>query len=815
MKQGLVLAGLLLASAAPAEVLKVDATAPVPPPRVGYFNFGTAVSPNGARLDINSRYLALNGRPIVPVMGEIHFVRLPAEEWDEELAKIKASGVDIVATYLFWNYHEETPGDFNWTGRRDVRRFVELAAKHRLKVIVRLGPWSHGEVRYGGTPDWVVRSGPTRTSDPTYLCYVDRYWGQVARQLHGLYWKDGGPIIGVQLENEYNLTGPGQGEQHIADLKAIALRHGIDVPLYTVTGWDAAVYPRREVTPVFGGYPDEPWGVSTEKLPPKETYAFRFDSRVSGNLGAQTRGSGGDADPDIPNTPFLGAEYAGGLPTMYRRRPILQPDDIASMIPVQLGSGVNLYGYYMYHGGANLIGRTTLEEKTAIGGYNDLPIIDYDFQAPYGEYGEAAPVLSYIRPFHYFLQSYGAQLANTLVRRPEVTPAALDDLKTLRWSVRTNGDSGFIFVNNHVRQYPMATHQDVHFQVALPDKRLSLPLEGVTIQPDAYFIWPIGLDLGGQKLAWASAQPVTHLAVAEESLHVFSASPGIPPEFAFDAGTQVSGPASINHLSNGLVVATVKAPGPSAVLTVQRFGAPTQRVLVLTQDQARHLQLGDFAGVRRLIISEDDLVRNQGELSFTSKGNPDFSLLVYPKLPSRTHASPSLHEAGTDGIFTRYTASARRKQISASAELVRKPGAAPAVPIGGPAKAAIEPWPEELSRSAGEWRITVPANALQGVDDAILRIDFAGDVGRLFSGPTLLDDRFWNGLEWRVGLRRNANVLGKPLTLTISPLRADAPIYIDEKYRPKLPKNGQIAVLKTVSIEPRYRLDIMATSKTK
>ena len=220
--------------------LHVDAEMQPPPPEEGYFRFGTARSRDGHTIGINSRYLTLDGKPWLPAMGEFHFSRVPNRYWREELEKTKASGIGIVSTYVFWNQHEETQGRFLWSGDRDLRRFVELCNASGMKVIVRIGPWVHAsESRFGpGLPDWIVRAMPTRRNDPVYLTHVARYWSEIAAQLKGLLWKDGGPVIGVQLENEYNLTGPGQGREHIAALKRIALQAGLDVPLYTVTGWD-------------------------------------------------------------------------------------------------------------------------------------------------------------------------------------------------------------------------------------------------------------------------------------------------------------------------------------------------------------------------------------------------------------------------------------------------------------------------------------------------------------------------------------------------------------------------------------------------
>lgn len=798
---------LVAAGVAPAQTPhRADATAPAPSPTSGYLNLGTATAPNGDVLGINNQYLTYNGKPWMPVMGEIHYVRLPEDEWDAALARIKASGVDIVASYFFWNYHEETPGAFDWSGRRDVRRFVELAAKHDLKVVVRIGPWGHGEVRYGGIPDWVVRSMPTRASDPTYMGHVDRYWAEIGRQLKGLYWKDGGPIIGVQLENEYNLTGPQQGREHIADLKALAIRHGMDTPFYTVTGWDGAVYPTREVVPVFGGYPDEPWSRSPRALPPKETYVFRFDSRVSGNLGAQTRGRGGDADGDIPNTPFLGAEYGGGVPTMYRRRPVIAPDDIAAMLPVQLGSGVNLYGYYMYHGGSNLIGRTTLEEATAIGGHNDLPVIDYDFQAPFGAFGQANPVAAAIRPFHLMMRSYGDALAPATVRKPVTVPRGNDDLTTLRWSVRAKDDAAFVFVNNHVRQYPMAAQTGTRFSVALPGGTVTFPSRGVTVPDGAYFIWPVGLDLGGQVLAWASAQPVSRIDSVEGPVHVFAATDGIVPEFAFAAGTRVTGGQQANR--DGRRIVRVARPGTDAVLTVRRPGAAAIRIVVLTQAQARKLWRADVAGEPHFILSDDQLAAEGEALSFTSTGDADFGFSAWPALPGSARGNLSLSAPRRDGMFMRYTARAPERRATVTVRQIRAPGTAAPLRATGPNGVVVQPYPETFGPSAGAWALDLPVDVLRGVDDAFLRIDWAGDVGRLFAGEDMIEDSFFDGRRWLVGLKRHRADLGKPLTLRVSPLRGDAPVYLDAALKPKLAADQQIADIRLATIVPQYRLTV-------
>ena len=132
-------------------------------------------------------------------MGEFHFSRYPRAQWEEELLKMKAAGVNIVAAYIIWIHHEEVKGQTDWTDQRDLRVFAELCSKNGLLLVARIGPWDHAEVRNGGLPDWVLVQGPTRVNDPAYLLSVDHWYQEVSKQLNGLLWKDGGPVIGIQL----------------------------------------------------------------------------------------------------------------------------------------------------------------------------------------------------------------------------------------------------------------------------------------------------------------------------------------------------------------------------------------------------------------------------------------------------------------------------------------------------------------------------------------------------------------------------------------------------------------------------------------
>jgi len=793
-------------------LLRVDARQHVAAPQNGYIRMGTAQSPSGTTLGVTSLFLTRDGQPWLPVMGEFHYTRFPARYWEEELLKMKAAGVNIIATYVIWNHHEERPGEFNWSADRNLRAFIELCARHGLYAWVRLGPWTHGEARFGGTPDWVVASLPTRSNDPAYLQYVERYWREIAVELKGLLWKDGGPVIGVQLENEYNLAGAGRGAAHILKLKDLARSLGIDVPYYSVTGWDGAIYPAGEVLPMFGGYPDAPWDMSTGMRPPEEVYSFRFDSRVAGNVGTQTAATvAGTWIEDRDKTPFLGAEFGGGVPAMYRRRSAITADDIGAMLPVQLGSGVNLYGYYMFHGGRNPTGRTTLEENTLTGGYNDVPIKGYDFQAPLGQYGDQHVVMSRIRRVHGFLAEFGPLLATMTVRRPEVVPRGPEDLNTPRYSVRSNGDAGFLFVNNYVRQYHMRAQQDVRFSIATSDAVVTLPSRPVDIPAGAYFIWPFNLELAGVRLRYATAQPITRLRSGTEDVYVFFAQDGIPAEFAFAgsdvAAVRVRAPAKKAQLNDDIVVSGITAGSDEAMHITAKSGARV-RIVVLTEAQSRNAWVMDLHGQRRLVLSGAQLFSGDDDtITMRSIGAGDFRIGVLPPFEVQPYANARLRRERDDGAFQVFSGRITSRVESVKITPLRNGVDVPAVAVGGAAHAAMQPAPETFGRAAA-WSLSIPTDVLNGLSDAYLEIDYQGDIGRVFHDFAMLDDHYYNGIPWRIGLKRFTGDFKEPWVVTVLPLRSDAPIYIEEPYRPSFVESKQVASLVAARILPEYQLTL-------
>ena len=445
--------------------------------------------------------LMVDGRRVCPVMGEVHYSRIPADEWQKEIRKMKEGGVTIIAAYVFWNHVEEQEGIFRWDGQRSLRRFLEVCRDEQMPVVLRLGPFCHGEVRNGGIPDWMFTKGcRLREENPAFLHYVELLYRQIFTQVQGLQWKDGGPVVAAQFDNEYR----GRGEYLMA-LKRTALAIGFDLPFYTRTGWPElrTPVPYGEMLPLYGDYADGFWDKDITEGCGNYYKAFNFKAfRSSTAIGTDLLGKQEEkTNAGDDQYPYFTCELGGGMATAYHRRPYVYPEDAYSMALVKLGSGSNLLGYYMYHGGTNPEGvlNTLNECQTSPGtANNDLPVCTYDFQAPLGEFGQPYPQYYMLRPLHLFMHDWGELLAPMEASFPSAQDLKRGEDSGLRWAVRTDGKSGFIFVNNYERFCQLSAKKDVQLEAC------GVTLPKLTIPSGAMAIFPVNVE----GMRYATAQLV-------------------------------------------------------------------------------------------------------------------------------------------------------------------------------------------------------------------------------------------------------------------------------------------------------------------
>lgn len=392
----------------------------------GTFSFGTKTNPQGVTFEVDSRGFIVGGKHILPVMGEIHYARVPAAEWKREIQKMRAGGITIIATYCFWIHHEATEGQWDWSGNKDLRRFLQICKEENMPVVLRIGPFCHGEVYQGGFPVWITEKAEAdpknyklRSTAPGFLAATKSLYENIFSQAKGMLWKDGGPVVGVQIENE--CRGPWG---YYMTLRDMAIKTGFDVPFMTRTGWPKLNGTEEfgKLLPLYGDYADGFWDRTLDDMPGEYPKAFIMkEQRINANIATETfsKKELTEGDDKAKNSsltyPYLTCELGGGMMPAYHRRINMSGDEAMPLAICKLGSGSNLPGYYMYHGGTNpYCAEHTMSETqaTKVTNYNDMPYMSYDFQAPLGEMGQPnLNAFHQTRLLHQFLADWGEMLS--------------------------------------------------------------------------------------------------------------------------------------------------------------------------------------------------------------------------------------------------------------------------------------------------------------------------------------------------------------------------------------------------------------------
>ena len=793
---------------AAADLLTLDASARPAAAAAEAFLMGTAAAPGGHILTLDSRSLRRDGQPWVFISGEFHYARCPDAEWRDELLKIKAGGVSVVASYIFWIHHEEAEGAWDWTGQRNLRKFLQTCQDVGVDVLLRIGPWCHGEVRNGGFPDWLQKLGDDkvfelRRDNPGYLGYVTKLYAQIGQQAQGLLWKDGGPVIAVQLENEY--SGP---TEHLMTLKQMARDAGLDVPLYTCTGWGSGgAAPFGEIVPFSGSYVDGFWDRS---LRGGGYGVLRFSAgRGGGNAAAMGMLGGAPAAPNAAPAgaapaktgvyPTCTCELGAGMTPSYHRRVFMYPEDTESLALVKLGSGVNLLGFYMYHGGENPEGKlTNLNETQATNYWNDLPVKNYDFQAPLGEFGQARAHYHFLRLLGLFLQDFGAGLSGMTSHTPNARGP-------LNWAARSNGDSGYLFVSHYQHLSPQPNLEKLRFQIKFAGGDVTVPSVPFALPYNNRFFWPLNLDLGGVKLISASAQPICRVDDRGTRYTVFKQTAGIPAEFVFDAATATVDFASgITAVENARIQVRNVPPGLGTAIRLHSKDGENHIIILLDEAASLDLWKGEWQGQERLFLTHAALLLDGSALRLRTENPEDFTVGILPAPASLTDGHGAV-PAKDDGLFRRFSPRvAPAAPLQTVVEPVQPAGPARVVPIAPSVpsrKQGMAMQPEDADFAlAAVWRVRFPA----GVDDARdlrLRVRYTGDVARAYHGDQLIADDFYHARPFEIGLRRqDPAVYSDGLVLKILPLREDAPVYITDRSQLKYDDNHTALSLDGVEV---------------
>ncbi len=742
------------------------------------YAMGTPTNPDGVAITLNNYYLIKGGKPWLPVMGEMHYARYPEDLWEDAIEKMKAGGLDIIATYCFWIHHEEIEGKFDFTGRRNLRRFVEICNDHHMKVLMRIGPFCNGEVRNGGIPDWVRQQGiKSRTNDIEYLKLVRTLYQQYFNQVQGLLYKDGGPIIGIQLDNELN------NPEHILELKRIAREIGFDVPIYTVTGWNNVVIPEKEVIPVQAGYADDFWSGGVDRNPPNSQFLFMAGIPINTDVGTDVLPVleiYGKRTYNPSDYPWMMAELGLGMQWTQRRRPVIDDRDAGALMLVKLAGGANCIGYYMYHGGSNPKGKLT-----SLGAGRGMPQVSYDYQGAISEFGETPRKYHVLKLAHYFIQDFGSELAPMIPSMPSKRPSGAEDVDAFRCMVRADKNSGYLFFNNYQRYVENKDLDNIQVQIKFEDSEVTIPSKPITIPKDAFGIWPINLNMNGALLEYATAQVFAHFSDNDADTYFFFAHDGIAPEFVFKSNT-ISGIDAGDKNDVGThpqqTSILVKNPGLTSTIEIKSKSGKNIRICILSRELALRATRLELWGKSRLVVTDGaNVTSSAGNLDVLSTGDNKGILWIYPS-PETVRMAGTILQGRNEGIFHKYEWSVNKKNISIELKQVA---------IG----------------SNPKYEVSIPSDALDGIYDMHLDIDHTCDYLTVKFDDKLIGDWYYIGKHYRPSLLHwGKQVLGKTISFELTPLTNQTQCYIEKEYRPDFSVKQAYAEISSIKAIPVYRI---------
>lgn len=306
--------------------------------------------------DLGETEFILDGSPFQIISGELHPSRIPADYWQHRIRMAKAMGCNTISVYIMWNYHEQQEGVFDFeTGNRNLTRFFNLVEEEGLWLIVRPGPYVCAEWEFGGIPPYLLRIPDIklRCMDPRYMEAAERYIARLADVLKPFQVTSGGPLLMVQIENEYGSFG--NDRNYLARLKEVWTENGINVPFFTGDGpttymLEAGTLPGCAVGLDSGSRPEH----------------FELASRMN------------------PGVPVFSSETYPGWLTHWGEE-WARPDTAALLKEVKfLMDNKKSFNFYVIHGGTNF--GFTAGANSGGKGY-EPDVTSYDYDAPIDEQG--------------------------------------------------------------------------------------------------------------------------------------------------------------------------------------------------------------------------------------------------------------------------------------------------------------------------------------------------------------------------------------------------------------------------------------------
>ena len=341
-------------------------------------------------------------------------------------------------------------------------------------------------------------------------------------------------------------------------------------------------------------------------------------------------------------------------------------------------------------------------------------------------------------------------------------------------------------------------------QIELPSGTVQLPRSPIDVPANSDFIWPLNLDLGAGNLLYSTAQALYRLDSKQESTYFFFAIPGLRPEFAFDAASVASVRATSGsvHRADGCILVDDPEPGRETVLEVLGKNGRKSRILLLTQNEAEQLWQISLQGQEIVMLSPADVFAGEDGVHLRSLDPSHLKAAIF---------TPSGRSTAAGTLWQERTWKAEERKIDFEWNPTRNAEARPAIRMVTHVHGRDVPMPTAPQDAdfagAAAWTLKIPVQSMTGLSDIFLRVHYTGDVARLSLDGRLLDDDFYNGRAWEIGLKRFLpEAFGKKLQISILPLSRNLPIYLDARAWKAIDDDGQSAHVSGVDLLPEYEV---------
>ena len=336
----------------------------------------------------------LNGKPFIVKAAEVHYPRIPRPYWEHRIQMCKALGMNAVCIYIFWNIHEQREGEFDFTGNNDVAAFCRLAQKNGLYVIVRPGPYVCAEWEMGGLPWWLLKKKDIRLRerDPYFMERVKIFEEKVGEQLKPLTIQNGGPIIMIQVENEYGSYG--EDKPYVSEIRDCLREIYKPTPNPSRAGGESDYRLNQNSTDELSKLHSRSGGAGGGLLLFQCDWSSNFEKNGLDDLTwTMNFGTGANIDQQFrrlgelrPNAPKMCSEFWSGWFDKWGARHETRPaKDMVEGMDEMLSKGIS-FSLYMTHGG------TSFGHWAGANSPGFAPdVTSYDYDAPINEYGQATP----------------------------------------------------------------------------------------------------------------------------------------------------------------------------------------------------------------------------------------------------------------------------------------------------------------------------------------------------------------------------------------------------------------------------------------